>query len=678
MPEIVYFKSRAQLNAKQNLAEFVRLCRDDLTVFGVDLPFDTNVWDITKYTTKKGRSKTTRIIFSNESKLKARPDTSTMPADFLPFAKAYFRYSYGLNPTTAWSKRLAALRALGRTLYEEGHGGDVTAVSHDILTETCNHIIRKYSKAVAPMNAGALEDISDFLVANELAEMSTRWATPIRRNSDDTWRVGKTADDARERKMPSAAAIEAMAYAFRNASHPLEIYIGSALALLHCAPQRINETVRLKIDCEVEGKDAEGRSQYGLRWSGSKGFEDGIKWILPSMVEVALLAIKRLREATQEARRIAAWYEANPTKIYLPAHLEHLRQKSWIDQSEASLVLYGDENPLISIHWCYKNQIPRQSGKVLFTELQEKVLQRMPKEFPWAQPDLKFSEALFIVRRFELDSTLRTYTCLVDYLSYDQISSRLGRPSSSASSIFQQFGLTEDDGTPISLTTHQVRHYLNTLAQSNNVAQIDIAMWSGRADISQNSAYDHTTPDQILSNARDLAVTSNSSLFGGNLDIPKPRVVATRNTTGVLRTGTAHITDYGMCTHDFAMSPCEIHRDCLNCNELVCIKGDGVKTKNIRLLKDQTDILLKEAEVAEKTSVYGASRWVKHHRETLEHCTQLLNILDDPMIEPGALVRLTGLQPASRIAQTEEVRYGPSPLAAPAKPNKLLMRLKRG
>ena len=678
MTEIVHFKSRADLTAFQNVAEFVRLCRDDLTVLGADLPFDSNIWDISDYIEVQGREKTVRVIFSSLAAAKMSKATPTMSENFLPFAKAYFRYWQGLRPTTAWANRLAALRVLDSVLCEAGHDGDVTATTSDLLTEACKVIIRQYSKALAPKLAGALQDISDFLINNELARMSTRWVKPIRKQREDGMRVGAVADAAREKKMPSAAAIEAMAHVFRNASEPLEVYVGSTLALLHCAPQRINETVRLTVGCEVEQADSEGRIQYGLRWPGSKGFENSVKWILPTMAEVARLAIQKLLGVTADARKIAIWYERHPKEIYLPEQLEHLRRKTWLQPSEVSLVLYGESDPVISEGWCVTNKVTKENGNYSFADVQTNVLKRMPKRFPWAQKGLKYRDALFIVRRFELDATLRMYTCLVDYLPYDQICSRLGKSGSTVSTVFEPFNLTEDDGTPISLTTHQVRHYLNTLAQSNNATQLDIAMWSGRADVKQNAPYNHTTPDQILSNTRDLAIASQSPLFGGDLDTPKPRVVAIRDTTGVLRSGTAHITDYGMCNHDYAMSPCEIHRDCLNCNELVCVKGDAVKTRNIRFVKDETEILLSEAEAAEVTSVYGASRWVKHHRATLEHCAQLLTILDNPLVEPGALIKLTGIQPASRIVQAEEARNGPASMVIPVRINKLLERTKRG
>jgi hypothetical protein len=492
-------------------------------------------------------------------------------------------------------------------------------------------------------------------------------------------RVGKAADLAREQKLPSVAAIEAMAHVFTHATEPVELYVGSALALLHCAPQRINETVRLSALCEAEALDTEGNVQYGLRWPGSKGFENSVKWIVPTMSPVARRAVSNLKAASAEARTIAAWYEQNPTAVYLPDRLAYLRKQDRLSLAELSSALYGSDDKIQSaMAWCTREKVPRKGGTCKFSDVEAAVIAMLPPEFPYAQPNLKFSDALFAVRKFELDAQLFTYACLVDYLSSDQISSRLTSRSSVAESVFERFHLTEDDGKPIKLKTHQVRHYLNTLAQANGVSQLDIAMWSGRADVAQNKAYDHVTADQLLSKAVDLAVSSNSALFGGDLDTPKPRVLATRDAVGNLQNSTAHITDYGMCTHDYAASPCHIHLDCLNCNELVCVKGDRVKTGNIRRLKDETEELLRQAEIAERSETYGASRWVEHQRKTLEHCTQLINILDNPAVKTGALVKLAGIQPASRIAQAAAERSGATTIALPQRINKLLERVKRG
>lgn len=44
MPNIFQFKSKAELTAAANLEAFISKCREDLTVFGVDLDWDAHVW----------------------------------------------------------------------------------------------------------------------------------------------------------------------------------------------------------------------------------------------------------------------------------------------------------------------------------------------------------------------------------------------------------------------------------------------------------------------------------------------------------------------------------------------------------------------------------------------------------------------------------------------------------
>ena len=57
-----------------------------------------------------------------------------------------------------------------------------------------------------------------------------------------------------------------------------------------------------------------------------------------------------------------------------------------------------------------------------------------------------------------------------------------------------------------------------------------------------------------------------------------------------------HVSAWGVCSHDFIMSPCEKFRDCLNCEEHVCIKGLG---------KDNAEAqaAIKEAYTAKKSGL---------------------------------------------------------------------------
>jgi hypothetical protein len=113
-----------------------------------------------------------------------------------------------------------------------------------------------------------------------------------------------------------------------------------------------------------------------------------------------------------------------------------------------------------------------------------------------------------------------------------------------------------------------------------------------------------------------------------------------RSDFSVATAAAAHTTDYGWCMHDFASEPCQLHRDCINCEEHECIKGEEHKERNLRSLKSETELLLKAAKEALSEEEFGADNWVKHQTMTLERVNAQLHILEDPEVQVGARVRL--------------------------------------
>lgn len=70
------------------------------------------------------------------------------------------------------------------------------------------------------------------------------------------------------------------------------------------------------------------------------------------------------------------------------------------------------------------------------------------------------------------------------------------------------------------------------------------------------------------------AVGNDDILLGqlSNIEGIKKKVVISRDEYTQLKVRTAHKTDFGVCIHDFSMMPCQLHMDCLNCTEQICIK----------------------------------------------------------------------------------------------------------
>lgn len=288
---------------------------------------------------------------------------------------------------------------------------------------------------------------------------------------------------------------------------------------------------------------------------------------------------------------------------------------------------------------------------VRFVDFETVVISMLPAGFPFLEKEtgLRYCDALLVVRTKELNPQKGTCRCMIEPISIDQINSGLGsRVEHGFASIFSRFGYMEPGGGPIKITTHQFRHYLNTLAQTGGMSQLDIAKWSGRKDIRQNAAYDHVTPDQMLQKIRD-AVGDESQMFGPLAEIPK-KVLILRDEFARLRIPTAHTTDLGFCVHDYTMSPCQLHRDCIHCEDLVCVKGDEKKAIRLRQNLDEARELLRKASDAVDEGYAGGDRWLVHHQSTVERLSQLCSIMDDPSVPHGAVVQLASPRVANRVS----------------------------
>jgi hypothetical protein len=219
----------------------------------------------------------------------------------------------------------------------------------------------------------------------------------------------------------------------------------------------------------------------------------------------------------------------------------------------------------------------------------------------------------------------------------EAITSRLGTREGK-SSIFEAFGYTEDDGSPIELNSHSLRHYLNTLAQMGGLSSAEIAIFSGRKDVKQNLHYDHMSSSEVqapISDALKAGFTSELEPVDASA-----RDLVTRSEFRGLGLTAAHTTEYGWCRHNFASEPCQMYRDCINCQEQECVKGESHKEANLRNLKSETEYLLKQAKAALSDEEYGADAWVKHQTTTLERVNMLLSIFENPEVPVGSRIRL--------------------------------------
>jgi hypothetical protein len=174
------------------------------------------------------------------------------------------------------------------------------------------------------------------------------------------------------------------------------------------------------------------------------------------------------------------------------------------------------------------------------------------------------------------------------------------------------------------------------LAQVGGLSSAEIAIFSGRKDERQNRAYDHMSSGEIQAPISKALKAG----FTGSLVQKDFRELIIRTDFKGMGLAAAHTTEYGWCLHNFASEPCQVYRDCINCEEQVCIKGDTHKETNLRRLRDETEYLLKQAREAVTDEELGADLWLKHQATTLDRIHSLLSIMDDPSCPQGAQIRL--------------------------------------
>lgn len=669
MTDVLPFVPRHDRDANSNLHEFIRMCREDLTVFGDDLDWNSNYWAKSK------------VTFGNLDAGKRRKleNDSYMQQPFLDFAKAYHRYRQGMRPARH-NIEMRALKCLERALAETEVAPSVEHAKGFVFDRAAVLCVEFYAPGVAYRAGCELEAIAKFLVEKRLVSGLLPWRNALPRPVD-TVRAGATARLLREKKLPADELLNALAAIF--ASNPTvdrDVFTSSMVALLMCAPSRCGEVLLLPARCEVTEEKRGGGLAHGWRFFTGKGGLPMIKWIPDVMVPIAKEAVSRVQRITGEARKLAAWLEDHPNEFFRHAGCPEVGEDDPLDEWQIASCLGclgGDATMLKRANLRAElRRIGIDTRHRAFTlrDLNGWVRAHLPDTFPWfeAGHTLKFRDALFCMRARQLrtdmgSSPVVLWRPTVNTLN-DDLGQREASPGYRLPNIFarNQVVLGEVTGK---VTSHQFRHHLNTLAQRGGLAQSDIARWSGRADPKQNRVYNHMSEHELAGMLREYnpAFTLGASLSQVAEDLAM-KMPMTRQEFNMLTVPTVHVTEFGFCAHDYVMSPCQRFRDCLNCTEHLCLKGDN---RLIRL-KDRLEIVreqVRRAEAELQEGSAGVDRWLEVHRLTVQRLEQLIAILEDPAVEDGAIVRLNNANQFSPFRRALEAAEVTNESSVPALPD---------
>jgi len=577
---VVQFVPRADLEAKQNLAEFIRLAREDLTAFS-----DCGAWDGDKW--MHGET----IVFATKT---ARLDAYTytpMAEPFMQFAKGYVRYRYSHKPVKSLAMMLQALRCIEAALLDVRGCADVlllTGAVMDVSAQKCREFY--VSEELHHKTGLQLQSIFGFLREKQLVPTLCVWVSPFKKPVILTEDLGEAGEVHRQNKLPSNEDMLAVADVFALADDTESRFYSSIMILLMVAPSRVSEVLRLSANCIQWEVDGEGESQMFLRWNAAKGKRSTKKWIIPAMHDVVQEAVKRLIDIGKSARDVAGRAASRVNDV---SDMSGMADRDLIGEFGGSFWPFLDETRTVLM----------QDALCLHRQ-NEFSRDRQVREDSWRIPDA------------------------------NEVNRRLG--SGLSASLFERFGLRRSDGSSIELTSHQLRHWLSTMSERAGMDDYTLAQWAGRARVADNRHYDHRTPEERLEAVRSLLPFQPAPL----LERIKNRQPVTYQELGVERLGTAKATLYGMCVHDYAMAPCQKQRECMTCKEHVCIKGDHVTLERIQLLEAQTAMLLQQAQKAHEDGDFGADRWVDNHKWKLAHVRAMRMALEHPDIHEGAVLRI--------------------------------------
>lgn len=661
MSYFINFDPKARKEAKTNLDEFIRGCRDELTLYNSEVKNKLN-WNDWYW---KSNNKDINVKFVKLGvNHRQASENDWLSTPFIDFAKAYLRYQLSNKPTISTkTQAMMALRALEKAYIDADRVPDITQLTEDLLDDA-ELIAKNYFSKGAAYHAGrSLEILAKFVSIRNISELYLDWSHSCPRENDNNNKTGIEGKRSRAKKMPRQAALDALAEVFsNNPTVDKDIFVTSTALMLLCQPSRISEVLRLRIDCEdIEAEflkyiDSEERSNtgYGWRFNAAKNYDPEIKWIPTVMQGLAKEAVERLKKITQPARDFALMMEKviaseNPS---FPRHplCPNVLDNQLLTLKEVALALgyesvhhaVGGNNlnkALANVKSDNSKYGKFEEKSVTLNDLTKELINKLPIDFPWVDKarGIKYSNTLFCFFQNQLNTSKNTLRTVL-WVPGNNIFNHNVSKKDKWNNWFGQHGYNEDRDNFIYMTSHMFRHYLNTLAQDGELSQEEIAKWSGRKDIDQNPVYNHESHEDRVNQLRKYNM--DKSLMGGDLDI-EINVPVTNTEFMTLERAPVHTSEYGFCEHDYALSPCLKFRDCSNCEEEVCIKGDIDSLERLKLFREKLSLIVERDEDNINAGELDKNdQSYLYHKLKLARINRKIEILESDDLQDGTEIRL--------------------------------------
>ena len=602
-------------------------------------------WNLEGFVKKRNHEKRSLTILFTRSQKNQTGVSEPFAQPFGDFAKLIIASRAAARGAgyTFQKAMVNALRYLYEALFQSGSADPARLLKLHFQTAAKN-AEKSQSHGGAYQIGQLLQEIAGFVDENRLTSAAIHFKNIISHPPHMDGTDEKSQAKGME-KMPSQLALDALASASNAPESDNERIMLRVIDLLVAGGFRIGEALTLPLDCWVEetgrdqsssGNTGQAVKRCGLRYIPEKGGLPVVKWLPDRTVPFAKRAVEDLTRLCAGARRAAALLEKNPDRVPLGEGL--ISPDEHVDRYRLSEIMGLNERTVRQIV-SFELKVPlvntgnkgHHRNLYRLGDVEKALMARRPEldvvKLPGNRMQ-KLSESLCVMFLNQFDSAKNAIRFLPQLIGYRQIRTALGAEEYAAS-VFSRRGLTNSDGTRMQIKTHAFRHWLNTLADQGGLSDIQLALWMGRRDVSQNVAYKHGTVVQRAKWAREALQSGKLSGAISEIydEINDPVEKGTFLETFV---NVAHFTDFGVCLHDYSLDPCQHHLNCVSgCGEFARTKGDQEERKKLRELRVFTARELELAKKAVQEDEFNADAWVNHNQRILDGCDAALAVDED-------------------------------------------------
>jgi hypothetical protein len=666
--------------ARQSLEGFIKQEKVIFQSLSIPTPWESALWSVQHWLPQRLKQQTITFETQRQSLEKngySVPPKAALPSDFQDFCKALIVYlqrtrSLKFSMVAAYN---IAVRRLYNPLFER-RVSDPTQLTRGDFDRVVEFLRGSGYKNLydAISHLQVIADTIDKLQLTDTAIHFTHDAKPEKSRHEfislhDPDRAVKQRKS--DERLPSREAMEAYAICSNNPLSDGEEILLRVIDLLIATGQRGNEVAVIPSDCWVERPikgttgevvvDAHDKPlvECGIRYFAEKQFQSRVHWLAESDIPLARRAVERLKTLTNEQREIAAWQELHPGRIwsYPPQSvISDAKVLDWLGFSEArsasrNLYLFLTRN---GVH-PFDDEPDEKRGRSLRRryvagEIERLIVPRLRGHAALTENVggrvrivLRTSETLAIA----FDGQFRfggreanVFRAVPRRVTLGDINHALG-DDEKYTSIFSRRSLTESDGTPIRLTSHQPRHWRNTIYHLTGMSDVQQALALGRKRLDQNVYYQHTSIEEsIAAHHEFLAFNSyherieflhtgiRDKRIHGALTDSYHALLSDKGTTTAeafltVHVTAQHVTPFGGCIHDFSQAPCPKHLQCWNgCSHLHLM---GTPSERVNLEKQAKNLtkaisIMRDAGTGEA----GSDVWLADQENKLNNLKSVL------------------------------------------------------